>query len=130
MSASPEARAARDRRECRTNRVARMMLSLGVGREARVAIACCDRHRLDGSVARAAADRIGAQVLTLGHARRGHIRPDLVLACEEGLERWKGLGIHARVVSNSPGTLWWKLLESRQDPAPLSPPATALQEAL
>lgn len=130
MNAAHDVSAARERREQRANRLARVMLSLGTGRGARVVIACCDRHRLDRAVARAAAARIGAQVLTVGDVRRERTRPDLVLACAEGLDRWKALGVNARVVSDSPGTLWWRLLESRQEAAPLTSDPAPLREAL
>lgn len=127
MSAGHDVDAARERREGRANQLARALLSLGVGRRARVAVACCGRHRLDGAVARAAVARIGGFALTLGEVSRQHTRPDLVLACEEGLARWEALGIHARVVSDSPGTLWWRLLESQQEATPLT---SSLREAM
>ena len=130
MSARHDVGAARERRERRANQLARAILSLGVGRDARVAVACCDRHRLDRAVARAAVARIGAHPLTLADVRRERSRPDLVLACEEGLERWNALGMHARVVSDSPGTLWWQLLERQQEVTPLHPDPPLLREAL
>lgn len=129
MSAPDGIGAAWERRERRANQLARALLSLGVGRGGRVAVACCSRHRLDRAVARAAAARIGARALTVGDVRREGTRPDMVLACEEGLERWRGLGIHARVVSDSPGTLWWRLLEIQQEATPLTP-GLPLREAM
>lgn len=129
MTAANGARhlSAADRLERRAHRLAHGLVSLGADDTTTVVVACCQSHQDDRQVALTAVAEVGCTALVLGEGGlAGDRRPDLVLACEEGLSRWQRLGIAARVVSEAPGTIWWKLLECRHPDRPLRPAAPGL----
>lgn len=71
-------------------------------------------------MATAAVEAVGATGVALNDRDPLDVRPALVLACPEGLEWWQRLGIPARIVSDAPGSLWWRVLENTQTATPYS----------
>ncbi len=110
----------------RINRLAHALDYLGVGLGSIVVIACCSRHREDATVAAMAVHAVSAERISLAEGDWIDVRPTLVLACSEGVEWWHLLGVTARIVSDVPGTLWWRVLENTQVSTPFRrhpPPA-------
>jgi non-ribosomal peptide synthetase component F len=118
----------------RSNRLARGLVSLGVGPGDRVALLCCEDHSDDRLVAELAAGKLEAgqicipldlDVVELRDRLLG-LRPTVVLACREGVAAWRATGVACRVVGDETGVIWWKLLELRHSPGPLSGPGASL----
>jgi hypothetical protein len=105
----------------RSDRLARGLLSLGFCPDDCVVVLCCDRHQADRAVGYRAAQKaeLAPIVVPLGlpveslRARLLSERPQLILACSEGVTAWRHTGVACRVVGDEPGVTWWKLLEAR-----------------
>jgi non-ribosomal peptide synthetase component F len=107
----------------RRDRLARGLASIGVGREDRVIVLCCERHREDLHVAQVALEALGAvPVVPASWNDRCAVQRlagangvTTYLACEEGVQVWRAAGVRGRMVGDSTGAgvLWWKALEAR-----------------
>lgn len=114
----------------RANRLAHALIDLRLGAGARVVVACCDAHGEDGAVAEAAIAAISGVSIRVSKGEVVESRPDLVLACQEGYGWWNRSGVAARVVSDAPGTLWWRVLENTHPDTPLPPPGPVFVDRL
>ena len=106
--------------EQRSWRLANGLLGLGLSSGDRIALLCCDLHADDFLVAYAAVRKLAAVPVLLSEeaAERSAllppwIRPQAVLACEEGCELWQRGGGRGLVITDAPFMLWWKALEAR-----------------
>jgi hypothetical protein len=95
-----------------------------------VVIICCDRHLPDRMVGLVGVQKAAAQGVSLSPERPipwlaerlRALKPRLVLACSDGVERWRATGVPCQVVGDEPGVTWWKLIEARQPAAPFQVP--------
>jgi hypothetical protein len=85
-------------------------------------VACCPAHPEDEAVAETAIAAISGVAVRVVENELVSGRPDLVLACQEGSVWWRRTGVAARVVSDAPGTLWWRLLENTHPDTPRPSP--------
>jgi hypothetical protein len=103
-----------ERIHSRASRIARSIRKLPVHQTGHAVIACCADHLEDRHVALEAARLLGLNsFVVVNDGRHDELPTDttLVLACGEGLagiEPTTGI-----IVSDVPGTYWWKLLELR-----------------
>ena len=105
----------------RSDRLARGLRSLGLCPGDRVVVLCCDEHQADRAVGYRAAHKAELVPIVLPlampieslQARLRSLRPQLLLACSEGVSAWRQTGVACRVVGDEPGVTWWKLLEAR-----------------
>ena len=132
MTAVPSSAAVRTDR--RSNRLARGLVSLGVGPGDRVAVLCCDDHCGDRMIAEQATAKAGATATAVPvelapaelRGRLVRLRAAVIVACSHGVAAWRETGFACRVVGDETGVIWWKLLELRHSPAPLPGPDAAL----
>ncbi len=103
----------------RANRLANALDDLGITAKAAVVVACCDQHHEDAAVARLALAALRAHAVIYREGDPAPPKPDLVLACAEGFYWWERLKTPARMVSDVPGCLWWRLLECTHPATPL-----------
>jgi non-ribosomal peptide synthetase component F len=109
----------------RSDRLARGLLSLGLTTGDRVVVLCCENHKTDRAVGYRGCQKADLQPVMLPLAvpiesLRTHLkssRPQLILACSEGVTAWRQTGVACRVVGDEPGVTWWKLLEARHPAA-------------
>jgi hypothetical protein len=98
----------------RANRLERSLRKLGVHAPGTAVICCCATHAEDQHVALRAVHAIGLRPDVVAHGVDGHIPPldvVVVLACGEGLSFVRPT--RGTVVSDAPGTYWWRMLELR-----------------
>jgi hypothetical protein len=124
----------------RRDRLARGLASIGVGREDRVMVLCCERHREDLYVAQVALEALGAvAVVPVSWNDRYAVQRlteangvTAYLACEEGVQVWRAAGVRGRMVGDSTGVgvLWWKALEARHASAGLAREACVADEGV
>jgi len=97
---------------------------LGLGPHSLVTVLVCPDHARDGDVARAAGALLHARVATfavdqpideLASGLRAR-RDGVLLACNEGVERWERTAVPMRVVGDGcgPGVLWWRAMELQE----------------
>jgi len=109
----------------RSDRLSRGLRSLGLRPGDCVVVLCCDEHRADRAVGYRAAQKAELVPISLPLAmpiasltlRLRSLRPQLLLACSEGVSAWRQTGVACRVVGDEPGVTWWKLLEARHTAA-------------
>jgi acyl-CoA synthetase (AMP-forming)/AMP-acid ligase II len=106
--------------ERRSNRLARGLAALGIARGDGVAIACCDLHTPDLLVGYLAAAKLAAEVEVLALEEVARAQAHVVLACAEGVAACRAAGVRALIVGDGEGVVWWKALELRHSPAPIT----------
>ena len=110
----------------RANRLARALQKMTLSQNSIAVISCCPAHKDDERVAAAAARSIGLTafcVLDGWEWTFDSASAAVVLACAEGIDRVRS--VSGVVVSDSPGTYWWRLLELRESPEALEVSASA-----
>ncbi len=124
----------------RRDRLTRGLASIGVGRDDRVMVLCCERHREDLHVAQVALEALGTvAVVPVSWNDRSAVQRlteangvTTYLACEEGVQVWRAAGVRGRMVGDSTGVgvLWWKALEARHASAGPARDGRASDEAV
>ena len=125
MAKHPGAPTTRSIVDCRSDRLARGLTSLGFTPSDGVVVLCCDQHHIDRAVGYRGAQkaRLAPIVVPLGlpiESLRVRLRllcPRVILACSEGVTAWRLTDVPCIVVGDEPGVIWWKLLEARHSAA-------------
>lgn len=111
--------------ERRSNRLARGLRRLGVGRGATVSVYVDDVEGIDAQVAVRAAEKLASTCVLVtvpeqDHAARELARslastdPDVILASERGVRSLLSATVRALIVGDGGGVRWWRIIEARE----------------